>query len=127
MAKEKPQTPGAALQTFMDDYQVTPAGLAKIIGMSQSGVRQIAIGQTRVTVPVALRLAKFFGTTPDYWINLQTVKDLSDAAKDSKFSAALKAIPKAKKPAPVKKPVKTKQAPKTTPKIKSTRVAQNKK
>jgi addiction module HigA family antidote len=99
MAKEKTQTPAAALQTLMDGYQVTPAGLAKIVGLSQSGVRQIAIGQTRITVPVALRFAKYFGTTPDYWINLQTAKDLSDAAKDPKLSAVLKAIPKAKKPA----------------------------
>jgi addiction module HigA family antidote len=103
MAKEKTQTPGAALQTFMDDYQVTPAALAKIIGMSQSGVRQIAIGQTGITVPVALRLAKYFGTTPDFWINLQTVKSLSDAAKDPELSAILKTIPKAVKPAPAKK------------------------
>jgi addiction module HigA family antidote len=112
MAKETTPTPAAALQTLMDGYQVTPAGLAKIIGLSQSGVRQIAIGQTRVTVPVALRFAKYFGTTPDYWINLQTVKDLADAAKDSKLSAVLKAIPKAKKPA-AKPADKTKGAPKS--------------
>jgi addiction module HigA family antidote len=107
MAKEKPQTPGAALQSFMNDYQVTPGGLAKTIGMSQSGVRQIAIGQTGITIPVALRLAKYFGTTPDYWINLQIGKDLSDAAKDPKLSDILKKIPKAAKPVPAKTPAKT--------------------
>jgi addiction module HigA family antidote len=108
MAKEKSQTPAAALQALMNGYQVSPAGLAKIIGMSQSGVRQIAIGQTGISVPVALRLAKYFGTTPDYWINLQTVKDLSDAAKDPELSAILKVIPKAKKPAAGKTPSKAK-------------------
>jgi addiction module HigA family antidote len=106
MAKEKTQTPAAALQTLMADYQVSPGRLAKAVGLSQSGVRQIAFGQTRITIPVALRLAKYFGTTPEYWINLQNVKDLSDALKDPKFSALLKAIPKAQKPAPVKKAVK---------------------
>jgi addiction module HigA family antidote len=117
MPKEKTQTPGAALKAFLDDYQVTPARLAKEISMSQSGVRQIAIGQTGITVPVALRFAKYFGTTPDYWINLQTIKDLADAAKDPKLAAILKAIPKAKKPAPVKKPAKSPGA-KTAPKAK---------
>jgi addiction module HigA family antidote len=113
MAKEKNQTPADALQTFMEDYQVTPAGLAKTIGLSQSGVRQIAIGKTGITVPAALRLAKYFGTTPDYWINLQTVKDLADAAKDPKLSAILKAIPKAKKPVAGKMPPRAKPAPKS--------------
>lgn len=118
MPKDKNQTPGAALKVFMDDFQVTPARLAKEIGMSQSGVRQIAIGQTGITVPVALRFAKYFGTTPDYWINLQTVKDLSDAAKDPKVAAALRAIPKAKKPAPGKKQIK-KPGAKAAPKAKA--------
>jgi addiction module HigA family antidote len=95
----------------MNGYQETPAGLAKKIGMSQSGVRQIAIGKTGITVPVALRLAKYFGTTPDYWINLQTLKDLSDAARDPDLAAVLKTIAKAKKPAPAKKQVKAPAKP----------------
>jgi addiction module HigA family antidote len=99
MPKPSIPTPGSTLQTFIDEYQITPTTLAKEIGMSQSGIRQITIGQTRITVPVALRLAKYFGTTPDYWINLQTIQDLADAAKDQKLSAVLKAIPKVKKPA----------------------------
>jgi addiction module HigA family antidote len=99
MPKPSSPAPGAALQTFIDDYQINPTTLAKDIGMSQSGIRQITIGQTRITIPVAFRLAKYFGTTPDYWINLQTVQDLADAAKDAKLSAILKAIPKVKKTA----------------------------
>jgi addiction module HigA family antidote len=106
MAKEKIQTPGAALKVLMTDYQVSPNMLAKAISLSPSGVRQIASGQTRITVPVALRLAKYFGPTPDYWINLQTLKDLADAAKDPELTAILKAISKVKKPA-------AKPAPKT--------------
>jgi addiction module HigA family antidote len=111
MAKEKNQTPTAALEALMNEYQATPAGMAKAIGLSQSGVRQIAIGQTRITVPVALRLAKYFGTTPDYWINLQTVKDLADAAKDSELNAVLKNISRVKKPVAAKKPAKAPAKP----------------
>jgi addiction module HigA family antidote len=119
MAKEKPQTPAAALQALMAEYQTTPAALAKKISMSQSGVRQIAIGQTGITVPVALRFAKYFGTTPDYWINLQTIKDFADAAKDSKITAILKTISKAQKPAPAKKQVKAAVKPGQTKKPKT--------
>jgi addiction module HigA family antidote len=101
------QNPGTVLKALLDEYQLNPTKLAKEIKLSQSAVRQIAIGQTKITVPAALRLAKFFGTTPDYWINLQTLSDLSLAAKDSKLNAVLKSISKAKKPAPGSKAQKT--------------------
>jgi addiction module HigA family antidote len=100
----KSQTPAATLKNFLDEYQVTPTKLAKEISLSQSAVRQITIGQTKITVPTALRLAKYFGTTPEYWIDLQNNYDLSQAAKDSELTAILKAIPKAKKSAPAKRP-----------------------
>jgi addiction module HigA family antidote len=134
MPKEKSKTSAAALQAFMNDYQVSPGRLAKAVSMSQSGVRQIAIGQTGITIPVALRLAKYFGTTPAYWIDLQIAQDLADAAKDPKLSAILKAITKAKKPA--KAPAKAarpaaaktgKPAPKTASKAKKTRAPRTKK
>jgi addiction module HigA family antidote len=108
-------TPAAALKAIMDDYQITPTRLAKDIHMSQSAIRQIAIGQTIITVPVALRLAKYFNTTPGYWIDLQTDATLSAATKDPKITAILKDIPKAKTPgaskvkksAPAAKPART--------------------
>jgi addiction module HigA family antidote len=96
------QTPGAVLKTLMDEYQLNPTQLAKEIKLSQSAVRQIVIGQTKITAPSALRLAKYFGNTPDYWINLQTLNDLSEASKDKELTAILKTIPKAKKPVPKK-------------------------
>jgi addiction module HigA family antidote len=82
----------------MDDYQLNPVRLAKAISMSPSAIRQIVIGKTGITVPVALRLAKHFGTTPDYWINVQRSKDLAEAGKDDRLSAVIKSIPTAKKP-----------------------------
>ncbi|MDR1277963.1 MAG: HigA family addiction module antidote protein [Treponema sp.] len=121
MPKSATQTPGAVLQSFLDDYQLNPTILAKDISMSQSAIRQVVIGKTRISVPVALRLAKYFGNTPEYWIDVQNKYDLSEAAKDSGLAAALKRIPRAKKAAPqkagkaavpAKKPLPKKAAPK---------------
>jgi addiction module HigA family antidote len=113
-------TPAAALKAILDDYQITPTKLAKDIHMSQSAIRQIAIGQTIITVPVALRLAKYFNTTPDYWINLQIAASLSAAAKDPEITAILKNIPKAKKPS-------TTKVKKPAPPVKPARTSRTKK
>jgi addiction module HigA family antidote len=86
----------------MDEYQLNPGQLGQAVKLSLSAVRQVVIGQTRITVPAALRYARYFGTTPEYWLDLQTKYDLAEAAKDSELTALLKSIPKAKKPAPVK-------------------------
>jgi len=89
-----------ALKSLMSNYQLNPYSLAKSIKLSQSGVRQIVIGKTRISAEVALRLAKFFGNTPEFWLNLQQKTDLADAAKSAKFQALLRTIPRAKKPDP---------------------------
>jgi addiction module HigA family antidote len=98
MAKSS-QVPGVVLLKFLDDYQLNPTKLAAALKLSQSAVRQITINKTRISVPVALRLAKFFGNSCEFWLNLQKDYDLFVAAKDSKLNAALKSIQKAKKPA----------------------------
>jgi addiction module HigA family antidote len=86
----------------MDEYQFNPFKLAGELKLSNSTIRQLLLGKTRVSASVALRLAKFFGETPEYWLTLQNASDLAEAAKDKDISAALKSIGKAKKPAPAK-------------------------
>jgi addiction module HigA family antidote len=95
----------------MAEYQLNPFSLSKAVNLSHSAVRLLVIGKSKVTVPTALRLARFFGQTPAYWLELQRETDLNEASKDSKLQGILKAITKAKKPtAPkpetAKKPVK---------------------
>jgi addiction module HigA family antidote len=107
MPKAETKTPGSVLQSLLDEYQLNPGKLGEAVKLSQSAIRQVVIGKTRITTPVALRLAKFFGSTPEYWIDLQNKYDLAEAAKDSNLTAVLKSISKGKKPAPKKmdKPV----------------------
>jgi addiction module HigA family antidote len=95
----KAQTPATVLQSLMDEYQLTPFSLSKAINLSNSAVRLIVLGKAKITVTTALRLAKFFGQTPDYWLDLQREADRNEASKDKELQDILKAIPKAKKPA----------------------------
>jgi addiction module HigA family antidote len=102
MPKPVIQAPGIVLQSFLDDYQLNVGKLAQAVNLSQSAVRQVVIGKTRISVPVALRFAKYFGNTPEYWIDIQNKYDLFQASQDSELTAVLKGISKAKKPAPKK-------------------------
>jgi addiction module HigA family antidote len=111
MPKPAIQSPGTVLQSYLDEYQLNPGKLGEAVKLSQSAVRQVVIGKTRISVPVALRLAKYFGNTPEYWIDLQNKFDLAEAAKDSELTAILKGILKAKKPAPKKAVAPAKKAP----------------
>jgi len=95
----KSQILATVLQSLMDEYQLNPFSLSKGLHLSNSAVRLLVVGKSKVTVPTALRLAKFFGHTPAYWLDLQREADINEASKDSELQVILKAIPKAKKPA----------------------------
>lgn len=99
-------SPGFVLKKLMDEYQTNPNRLSKEIGLTQTAVRLITIDKAKISVPVALRLAKYFGTTPEYWISLQNKYDLVEASKDKALDKIVKGIKKAevvKKAAPAKK------------------------
>jgi len=95
----KSQTPASVLQSYMEEYQLNPFSLAKGINLSNSAVRLLVIGKAKISVSTALRLSKFFGQTPDYWLDLQREADLNEASKDEELQDILESIPKAKKPA----------------------------
>ena len=92
------KSPAKVLTALMADYQLNPYSLSKAIKLSPSAVRQLAIGKGKITVPTALRLAKFFGQTPSYWLDLQKDEDILAAVKDKKLQTALKGISKVQKP-----------------------------
>ncbi|MDR0997444.1 MAG: HigA family addiction module antidote protein [Treponema sp.] len=97
------QHPGAVFKKFVDDYQLTAAKVADDIQLSQSSIRLLIGGKLKISVPIALRLAKYFGNKPEFWIDIQNKYELADSAKNAKLSAVLKSISKVKKPAPAKK------------------------
>jgi addiction module HigA family antidote len=86
------------LKLFLRGYQLNPTSLAKELKLSQATVRLLTLDKTKISVHVALRLAKFFNMKPEYWLDLQNNYDLSQAASNKKLSSVIKSIPLAKKP-----------------------------
>src|SRR5260370_6280483 len=76
--------PGEILQEeFLKPLGITVYELAKRIHLSRSRVNDIAVGRRAVTADTALRLARFFGTTPAFWMNLQTTYELREATNNA--------------------------------------------
>ncbi len=72
----------------------------KTLGMSAAGVTQILNGERSITGDTALRLAHFFGTSPEFWLNLQSLYELRLARQKS--GKAIKGLPKLKQSDPVR-------------------------
>ncbi len=82
MARYAPIHPGEILKTeFLDELGITPYALAKNTGIDKGNLSRIINGKSAISADAALRLAKFFGTSPDSWMNLQSRYDLQ-VAKD---------------------------------------------
>ena len=105
------QSPGDFLTLLIKKNNLNPFRLSRDIHMSQSAVRLLTLGETRVTVSVALRLAKYFNTNPELWLTMQMQWDLAEAAKDRELVKIINTIPKyTKDPAVGKKPIPRKPA-----------------
>ncbi|MGL5819161.1 MAG: HigA family addiction module antitoxin [Phycicoccus sp.] len=82
-----PTHPGEVLlEDFLTPLEVTQNHLAVSIGVPPRRIDEIVHGKRRVTADTALRLARYFGTTDRFWLNLQTRYDL-EIQKDHLGSA----------------------------------------
>jgi len=78
-----PVHPGAILrEDFLEPMGISVYALANAIKVPRSRVNDIVRGRRAITADTALRLARYFGTSPEFWINLQAHYDL-EVAKDS--------------------------------------------
>ncbi|GAA5105057.1 HigA family addiction module antitoxin [Nocardia iowensis] len=72
-----PTSPGEILlEEFMKPLGISQNALARALGVSPRRINQIVNGKRAITTGTALRLARYFSTTPEFWINLQTRYDL---------------------------------------------------
>lgn len=78
--KLAPIPPGEILlEEFMKPNRISQNRLARDIDVSPGRVNAIVHAQSAITAAIALRLAKYFGTTPELWMNLQASYDLRRA------------------------------------------------
>jgi addiction module HigA family antidote len=75
-----PIHPGVILrEEFLAPLGLTPYGVARRLGVPRTRIERLVAERTAVTPDTALRLAKLFGTTPNFWLNMQASYDLTVA------------------------------------------------
>jgi addiction module HigA family antidote len=78
--KRKPATVGEILvEEFMRPLDLTQCALAEAMGVPRKQVNQFCNDRRAVTAPTALTLARVFGNSPDFWLNVQRRTDLWEA------------------------------------------------
>lgn len=80
MATFPPIHPGEVLlEEFLKPLKISQNALSRDLDVPLQRINQIVLGKRAITVDTALRLAKYFGTTPELWLNLQAHYDLERA------------------------------------------------
>ena len=91
ITKRQPVSVGEMLlEEFMEPLAVTQGQLAKAMGVSRRMINEICNNKRSVTVDTALMLAKVFGNTPDFWLNVQRRNDIWAALHTPKRMARVK-------------------------------------
>lgn len=92
MAKKLvPVHPGEVLrEEFLKPLKLTAYAVAAELGVPRTRIERLAREETPVTADTALRLGKFFKTTPAFWMNMQTQYDLEVA--EDKVAPQIKKI-----------------------------------
>ena len=91
--------PGEHLAEELEALNMSAAELARQIKVPTNRITAIMHGQRAITGDTALRLAHFFGTTAEFWLNLQTLYELRIA--EQKAGKTIRSLPKLKRREPV--------------------------
>ena len=77
MSKGNNIHPGEILEKeFLEPLGITAYKLSKAVGIQQTRISLIIKGHRSITPDTAIRFSKYFGTTPEFWMNLQREHDL---------------------------------------------------
>lgn len=95
ITKRQPVSVGEMItEEFMVPLEITQGQLARAMGVSRRTVNEICTGKRAVTVDTALMLARVFGNTPEFWLNIQRRNDIWAALHTPKRRARIeKAMP----------------------------------
>lgn len=78
----RPVHPGEILrEDFLPEYGLTASSLARALNIPRDRIEKIIRGQRAVTADTASRLARYFNTTPQFWMNLQANFDLASVSR----------------------------------------------
>jgi len=77
-----PIHPGEILADELEALEISAAELARVIAVPANRITQIMAGKRAITADTALRLGKYFGTTAEFWMNLQKIYELDLARQE---------------------------------------------
>ncbi len=77
-----PIHPGEILRDELEEIGISGTELSRQIKVPENRIPQILAGKRSITADTALRLGKWFGTTPAFWLNLQKSYELRKAARE---------------------------------------------
>lgn len=92
---ELPKIGDILVEEFLEPLEITPYRLAKDLGVSTSTILDLVHNKRKISVEMSLRLAKYFGTSSKFWLNMQNELDLREAQE--KLGSDLDKIPSCKK------------------------------
>jgi addiction module HigA family antidote len=97
-----PIHPGEILADELEELGVSPTELSRQIRVPANRISQIINGKRSITGDTALRLAHWFGTSPQFWMNLQALYDVRIAEEDA--GTEIKVLPTKPEKSPTGQP-----------------------
>jgi addiction module HigA family antidote len=92
MDMHDPSTPGEILAGWLEDLEMSVTAFAAHVGISRVMLSRILHGHAAVSADMDLRLHEALGTSPGYWLRLQTQRDLWTASERAKDRAPVARI-----------------------------------
>ena len=92
---ELPKIGDILVEEFLEPLEITPYRLAKDLGVSTSSILDLVHNKRKISVEMALRLSKYFGTSSKFWLNMQNELDLRETSE--KLENDLDKIPSCEK------------------------------
>ena len=89
-----PIHPGEILAEDLQDAEVSLNQLARSLRVPMNRISAIVNGRRSITADTAMRLARYFGTSPAYWMNLQTAYDLAVAERTIREQVDREVLPR---------------------------------
>lgn len=94
-ARMSPVHPGVYLREILDELEVSHYRLAQELAVPAMRISHVVRGQRPMTAELALRLGRYLGQSPQYWLHLQSRYDL-DVAEDQVGSRVMKEVRRSK-------------------------------
>ena len=90
-----PIHPGEQLQDELEELDMSARALARSLDIPVNRITQILKGQRGITADTALRLARYFGTSAEFWLNLQKMFELRAAELEAGQAIRARVRPRA--------------------------------